>query len=127
MDMKSFDRPTARTLGSDTAKALQAFAQARGLTVEYAGGSLNGPQFIMKLKFGIEGLDKGEMDFKKYAKMVGLEESDLGAKITLNGKMFTVSGYRPGARTKTVEIRDITGKLYVTTVWSVRNALGRKD
>jgi hypothetical protein len=84
----------------------------------------------MKIKFKVvENSATGEkrtpqqLDWQKYAKLLGLPESALGKLITLGGKHYTIIGRKPSCG-KPVVVRRSDGKDFRTTVDSVLKAIG---
>lgn len=61
--------------------------------------------------------------FRREASLLGLRPDDLGKPIRLSGKTFTVSGYRPKARKNPITIKDADGKVFVTSIDTVRRQL----
>lgn len=124
----AFDRNLAKTLSAEAVEALQAVAIRHGLTLEAAGGILGTAEFTMKLKWGVQGVDRGALLFKQHAGMFGLEPDDHGKTFTANGTTYTITGLALGAAKRPVQVREVgpRGRAFVFPVGAVKRALGRK-
>lgn len=95
----TLDKAALKALGPDVVSYLKAYAETRGLTVAYAGGSYAGGFADLKIRLSVQRAD-GTVEtphtslFRKYATAVGLEESDLGR--TYGG--HTITGMTSGLR-----------------------------
>lgn len=125
-----FDKKTAREIATQVEEELKAFGERRGLKIQYAGGTLDGARFTMKLSFDLAGVDKDAEDFKKHASMVGLKAEDLGKEITVTGRRFVIVGLKTsgrGSQSAPVIAKDILrGENYLLKVGQVKLALGRE-
>ena len=64
--------------------------------------------------------------FLQYADIIGLKKEDLHKEITLQGRKFKVSGYKPKARKNSIYIFDsIANKTFVTSVEAVKRQLAK--
>ena len=96
----TFDSATARTIGKEAEAALSAALAKHGITAKYAGGKLDGslrfiPKFELTAKMsdasGNSVTPEGE-EFKKYARNMGLQPSDLHRKFISNGTVYRITG-----------------------------------
>lgn len=69
--------------------------------------------------------DVAVRDFKRLAKLLGLEASDLHATLNMGGRTFKIVGLKASARKKPILVVDDSGKRYVLDVPTVLRALGR--
>jgi hypothetical protein len=127
---KEFDKKMAMELAPQVEQELAALGERLGLNISYAGGTLDGPRFIMKLSIDIAGVDKAAEDFKKYAPTLGLQIDDLGKEIVVGGRKFVISGWRTtgkGSQSAPVVATEVgSGKGYLFKASQVKLALGRE-
>jgi len=64
--------------------------------------------------------------FRHNAVLFGFEDTDLGKEFTLNGKVYTVSGFSPKSQKTPVLVRSKNGKNSKFSCRVVLEALGRK-
>jgi hypothetical protein len=65
--------------------------------------------------------------FLKHADLLGLNKDDLNKEITISGRKFTVSGYKPKSRKNCILIKDVhSGKTFVTDIQTVKRQLSIK-
>jgi hypothetical protein len=126
----AFDKKMADNLGEAVEKELAGLAERMGLQVLYAGGSLSGSRFTMKLDFDFVGVDKEAEDFKLHADSMGLLVEDLGKEVVMGGRKFTIAGLKlagKGSQSAPVVGTDLAnGKRYLLKVGQVKMALGRE-
>ena len=128
--MQAFDPKGAVALAKEVEAELAAFGERMGLKINYAGGSLDGSRFVMKLSFDIAGVDKAGEDFKAHARAVGLEEDDLGREVKVGARHFKITGLKTsgkGSQSAPVMVSEVgSGKNYLLRVSQVKRALGRE-
>jgi hypothetical protein len=72
MTITTFDRASGKLLAEESEAVLRAVAERHGLTIVRAGGSLDGPEAVLKFRFASTvGPSKAELDFAKYAEGSG--------------------------------------------------------
>jgi hypothetical protein len=72
MTITTFDRASGKLLAEESEAVLRAVAERHGLTIVRAGGSLDGPEAVLKFRFASKvGPSKAELDFAKYAEGSG--------------------------------------------------------
>jgi len=71
----------------------------------------------------VDGKSYEVLEFEKYCNMYGLKSSDYGKKFTSNGKIFTLSGFKPRATKLPVIAKDEKGQGYKFTVETVKRLM----
>ena len=105
MQIKRFDKPTARQFAATVVKALAGVEQEYGVKFTYRGGKLDDLSFTMKLESKIipknaDGKvvspeEAQKIDFVRNAPLVGLTAADYRRKFTIAGRTFTIVGVKP--------------------------------
>ena len=101
--MKEFDKSSLTALRIDLEAALVAVAQKHGVTLtlgtcRYSPTDAHYTRLSVNLPTGKEngvGVNPDAAMFIKYAEMYGVQESDLGRIIRIQGKEFQLVGLKP--------------------------------
>ncbi len=110
---KTMDRPTVRTISDEAEKALQAVAKKFGLELKRKSGRFSSTSLTTKFEFSIKGQSPQVTEFKKFASLVGLKETDFGKTFTSQGDTFTISGLNLRAKMYPVlAVSSRNGKTY---------------
>ena len=124
MSITQFDRPTLRALRSDIEAALKAVAAKHGVSLTAGAVSFEPQRFTLKIEGAVIGADGKAASFAQHAHLFGLAPGDLGKRIMLGGKQFTIVGVRPNARKRPVLLEDANGnRNVVASADSVLRAL----
>lgn len=128
----TFDSATARTIGKEAEAALSAALAKHGIEVKYAGGALDGAlRFIPKFELTVKMTDasgnsvtpEGE-EFKKYARNMGLQPTDLNRKFVSNSTVYRLTGLnRSRPKYPICAVRVIDSKPFKFPLSIVANAL----
>ena len=103
---------------ADVDKAIEKALAKHGLVgslknLTYSSDSITIQKFTISVKGS--GVDdkfaKEASDFKRYAKLYNMDASDLGAKVEISGKIYTIIGAKPRS-TKDPIIVENNGKFY---------------
>lgn len=122
MKITKFDKPTAKQLGQDLEKLIQAWAAERGLKAEYRGGQLDGITFTAKIGLSISDPklveDAARTEFDRNCFILGLKPEHFGKTIMTSGGEIKLVGLAMG-RTKyplRFQERDGTVRLYTLDI-----------
>ena len=129
MKIDSFDRINLRLISADLEAAFAPVAAKYGITFSYKGARFLADNATFKIEaatIGASGVaNTRERDnFKLYASMYGLKDTDLDKEITYNGKRFVIKGLNTRRqRYPIVATRVADGKTLLLTVEGVKVAL----
>jgi hypothetical protein len=103
---------------ADVDKAIEKALAKHGLVgslknLTYSSDSITIQKFTISAKGSgpVDKFAKEASDFKRYAKLYNMSESDLGAKVEISGKIYTIVGAKPRA-TRYPIIVENNGKYY---------------
>ena len=97
---------------------------AANIALTAAGVSFDAQRFTLKIEGAVIGADGKAGSFAQHAHLLGLAPGDLGKRIMLGGKQFTIVGLRPNARKRPVLLEDGNGnRNVVASADSVLRAL----
>lgn len=133
MTITSFTRENLKTMRDEMNEALGAIASRHGLAFKLGSISFSPQSFKVRVEAIVTGQEAGvapipfaveAADFKFFANVIGLEESDLGRTIILCGHAYTVAGYRKNAHKNNIVIVPVRGgRAKVAPLESVAMAL----
>jgi hypothetical protein len=129
MTIRSFDRPTVRTLREEIESALRPLCEKHGLSLEVGRANFDYQSLTFKVQLAVAGeegvaMTREAQDFKLLAPQLGLSPDDLGREITAGGNQYKILGYRRLARkTPIIVERQPDGKQFVMTVEQVVGAI----
>jgi hypothetical protein len=97
MKIDSFDRTNLRLIADDIKAALAPIAAKWGITLDYKGARFSSDNAVFKMEgatIGVTGVaNTRERDnFKLYASMYGLKDTDLDREITYGSKKYKIIG-----------------------------------
>lgn len=125
----TFDKSTCKTLAPDVVAALEAFAAARGLDVDYRGGAFTATEFTCKVQFKIKSTADGktaeEADFARHCGIFGLKPEHYGQTFLTATGAYVLCGFALGASKMPIIGRRADGKRFkfmtaVVTPWMPR-------
>ena len=131
MNITEFDRTNLRAISADIEAALAPVAAKFGITFTYKGVRFTSDNATFKIEgatIGSGGVaNTRERDnFKLYASMYGLKDTDLDKQITYAGKRFTIIGLNTRRQKYPIVARREDGKTLLLTVEGVKSALLRQ-
>jgi hypothetical protein len=132
MKIDSFDRTNLRLLSDDIKTALTAVAANYGITLQYKGARFSPDNVIIKIEGSTIGsggvVNTRERDnFKLYASMYGLKETDLDKEISYAGKKYVIIGLNTRrSKYPIVAKRVADGKTILLTCEMVKSSLLRQ-
>ena len=114
---------------ADVDKAIEKALAKHGLVgslknLTYSSDSITIQKFTISAKGSgpVDKFAKEASDFKRYAKLYNMSESDLGAKVDIDGKTYTIIGAKPRS-TRYPIIVENNGKYYKMSRVRVARAL----
>jgi hypothetical protein len=116
--IKQFDAVTLNALRVELNQALAGISEKYGITVEAGRASYNGPNATFKVELSTVKDDGVVMTreataFLQYAKLLGLQATDLGREFEVGGKRYKIRGYNPRkSRYPFLAESVIDGKIY---------------
>jgi hypothetical protein len=111
------DRNTVRTINADIRAALAPVAEKHGVSINLGSSRFDETNYTTKVEVATIGTDgtvmsKEARDYNHYASVLGFTKA-LGETITMNGKPYTVVGYKPRSHRFPVLARcQATGNTY---------------
>jgi hypothetical protein len=125
----ALNRDNVRELAHELEAVVKAWAESRGLSVEYRGGSFDPPlkftpKFELKIKATADGLSPEQVEWKQWAALFGMNVDDFGATFTAAGTTYRIVGVKPRTVRPIIAARS-DGKRFVFTATDVKRFLGR--
>ena len=125
------NKPLLIKLSAEINAALADVAKANGITLVTGSASYTADGRSATFKLAVEVLAEGGIErdipaelFMQNATFVGLKPEHLGEFITLQGRKFKISGFKPKATKNCIVIKDATtGKTFVTDADTVKRQL----
>ena len=120
--INQFDRQTLRALRVDLDNAMATIASKYGIQLSAGNISFTSETATIKVAAGI--IKNGTVvtaeakAFNQYKRLVGLEAFNVGDAIQIQGKEYTIKGYKPRSMAAVVIERD--GRGYKVTVDMVK-------
>ena len=121
--INQFDRQTLRALRVDLDAAMATIASKYGIQLTAGNISFTSDTATIKVAAGI--IKNGTVvtpeakAFDQYKRLVGLGSLNVGDSITIQGKDYTISGYKPRSKNAVVVARG--GRSYKVTVDMVKS------
>ena len=121
--IQQFDRTSLRALRVDLDSAMAAIASKYGIQLSAGNISFTSDTATIKVAAGI--IKNGTVvtpeakAFDQYKRMVGLGSLNVGDSITIQGKEYTITGYKPRSKNAVVVARG--GRSYKVTVDMVKS------
>ena len=132
MKIDSFDRINLRPLSIDIQSALAPIAAKYGITLQYKSSRFSPDNVTIKIEgatIGSSGVanTRERDDFKLYASMYGLKETDLDKEISYTGKKYIIIGLNTRRSKYPIVAKRIEdGKTILLTCEMVKSALLRQ-
>ena len=121
--IQQFDRQSLRALRVDLDQAMATIASKYGIQLSAGNISFTSETATIKVAAGVikngTVVTKEAKDFDRYKGLVGLSSLNVGDTIQLQGKEYTISGYKPRSKKSPVLVtRD--GRSYKVSVEMVK-------
>ena len=116
-----FDRILAKTIETETIKALDAISKKYGVTILPNGGTLGTNEFVMKLKIEKTGVAKNYPDI--LFNSLGLPNNVIGKSFTVRNSLYTITELAPNRPKYPVIARNSDGKSFKFTIEAIKNYL----
>ena len=121
--IQQFDRQSLRALRVDLDQAMATIASKYGIQLSAGNISFTSETATIKVAAGVVKngtvVTKEAKDFDRYKGLVGLGSLNVGDTIQLQGKEYTISGYKPRSKKSPVLVtRD--GRSYKVSVEMVK-------
>ena len=121
--IQQFDRQSLRALRVDLDSAMATIASKYGIQLSAGNISFTSETATIKVAAGI--IKNGAVvtpeakAFDQYKRLVGLGSLNVGDSITIQGKEYTITGYKPRSKNAVVVARG--GRSYKVTVDMVKS------
>ena len=121
--IQQFDRQSLRALRVDLDSAMATIASKYGIQLSAGNISFTSETATLKVAAGI--IKNGTVvtpeakAFDQYKRLVGLGSLNVGDSITIQGKEYTITGYKPRSKNAVVVARG--GRCYKVTVDMVKS------
>lgn len=116
-----FDRILAKTIETETIKALDKISKKYGVTIRPNGGTLGYNDFVMKLKIEKVGIEKTYSDV--VFNLLGLPKDIIGKSFTVRNSVYTITELAPNRPKYPVIARNSDGKSFKFTIEAIKNYL----
>lgn len=121
--IQQFDRQSLRALRVDLDQAMATIASKYGIELSAGNISFTSETATIKVAAGVikngTVVTKEAKDFDRYKGLVGLGSLNVGDTIQLQGKEYTISGYKPRSKKSPVLVTR-NGKSYKVSVEMVK-------
>ena len=107
----------------DVEQALQEVGQRYGIEIKAGHITYGETKFTLKLeahKPEVNGKSFEQAEFEKYCLLYGLSKEDYNKQFVLEGKVFTIFGFKPKASKYPILARCENGKTYKFSASSIR-------
>ena len=121
--INQFDRQTLRALRVDLDAAMASIAAKYGIQLNAGNISYTAETATIKVQAGVisksgQVMTKEAQAFNQYKRLVGLGNLNIGDAINIQGKEYTISGYKPRSKNAVLVQRD--GRGYKVSVEMVK-------
>ena len=121
--INQFDRQTLRALRVDLDAAMASIASKYGIQLNAGNISYTAETATIKVQAGVisksgQVMTKEAQAFNQYKRLVGLGNLNIGDAINIQGKEYTISGYKPRSKNAVIVQRD--GRGYKVSVEMVK-------
>ena len=121
--INQFDRQTLRALRVDLDAAMATIASKYGIQLNAGNISYTAETATIKVQAGVisksgQVVTKEAQAFNQYKRLVGLGNLNIGDAINIQGKEYTISGYKPRSKNAVLVQRD--GRGYKVSVEMVK-------
>jgi hypothetical protein len=117
------DKATAKAVQQEMGDALKAIAAKHGLEITSSRSTYSESEFNLSIKSRSTSQEDNAATWARYAPMYGLPLDGLGQTITLNRKVYTITGLDLNRRAYPVRVTDAYGKALLLREEAVRRAL----
>jgi hypothetical protein len=122
--IKEFNRTTVRNLNDELSQDLAQLAKKWGIQLEVKNARFNSTSVSIKLEASViqggQALTPAATDWDRYAPLHGLGDYQVGDRLEIGGKLYTISGWNRKAPKYPVKISK-GGKTYRATVNHVKS------
>ena len=123
--IQSFNRPALKSLRVSLDAALAKVAAEHGISISAGNISFTAETATIKLNAGVIGsggvaVTKEAQAFDQYKRLIGLGDLNVGDSINIQGKQYTISGYKPRSQKSPVVIENSAGRSYKVSVDMVK-------
>ena len=108
--IKSFNRPALKSLRVSLDAALAKVAAEHGISISAGNISFTSETATIKLNAGVIGSKN----------LVGLGSLNVGDSVNIQGKQYTITGYKPRSKRSPVVIENGAGRSYKVSVDMVK-------
>jgi len=128
--LERFDRQSLHAIGERIKALLEPLHAEFGCTVEVNGGTFEATYYKPRVTLTLE-VAKGvagnleALDFKRMARLFGLEPEDLGKTFTSHGHTYEICGLKYRSYKNPIIGKRVDGKLFKFPAQTVLMALGR--
>ena len=121
-----FDRQSLRALRVDLDSAMASIASKYGIELSAGNISFTSETATIKVAAGIIGsngraVTKEAKAFDQYKRLVGLSDLNVGDSVNVQGKQYTITGYKPRSKKSPVCIENAKGQGYKVSVEMIKN------
>tara|TARA_B110000259_G_C13969031_1_gene383930 strand:- start:383 stop:790 length:408 start_codon:yes stop_codon:yes gene_type:complete len=121
-----FDRQSLRALRVDLDSAMASIASKYGIELSAGNISFTSETATIKVDAGIIGsngraVTKEAKAFDQYKRLVGLGDLNIGDSVNVQGKQYTITGYKPRSKKSPVCIENAKGQGYKVSVEMIKN------
>lgn len=129
--MPTINKDLLKDLRADINTALTETANKYNVTLSAGSASYDPSLGIANFKLEVVALgdsgtkrDMAAELFLQHAELLGLKKDYLNKEVTISGRKFTVTGYKPKSRKNCIIIKDAeNGKVFVTDLPTVKRQL----
>ena len=120
-----FDRQSLRALRVDLDSAMASIASKYGIELSAGNISFTSETATIKVDAGIIGSNGRAATpeakaFDQYKGLVGLSSFNVGDSVNIQGKQYTITGYKPRSKKSPVCIENVKGQGYKVSVAMVK-------
>jgi hypothetical protein len=123
--IKQFDRKSLRALRVDLDAAMAKVAKMHGISLTAGNISFTSDTATIKVAAGVINssgvvVTKEAKAFDQYKRLVGLGSLNVGDTVDVQGKDYTITGYKPRSKSA-VCIENANGKGYKVSVQTIKD------
>jgi len=127
--IQSFNRPALKSLRVSLDAALAKVAAEHGISISAGNISFTAETATIKVNAGVIGsggvaVTKEAQAFEQYKNLVGLGHLSVGDQVTIQGKDYTIAGYKPRSKKAPVLVKSVkNGGSYKVSIQMVKFAV----
>jgi hypothetical protein len=128
--IQSFNRPALKSLRVSLDAALAKVAAEHGISISAGNISFTAETATIKVNAGVIGsggvaVTKEAQAFDQYKNLVGLGHLNVGDQVTIQGKDYTIAGYKPRSKKAPVLVKQVNnGGSYKVSIEMVKQYNG---